>query len=206
MIAHLSQIVFIISAEGGFPSSGLKDRRWRGGGNGPVWCSLNRCNTSTLLRAAGYLRQSNRKADGAINLRGRLFRRCGSEVSVMKESGWTFNHQNFSREWERTVGSLLKCCSSKGPQQQKAGTGVFIDPCCDPWADQEGQKALTEMQNGVGFYRIISLFAQIIHFLLRFANPAGPTPHTINCQITWPNQQGSRDVTLKTHPGHTVKK
>lgn len=87
----------------------------------------------------------------------------------MKESGWTFNHQNLSHECERTVGSLLKCCSSQGPQQEKAGTGVFIDPCCDPEPDLEG-KRLSEMQNGGGFYRFISLFAQIIRFLLRFAN------------------------------------
>lgn len=73
MMAHLSEIIFITSTQVGSPpvASEILD----GGGNGPVSCSLGRCNTSTLLRAAGYLRQSNRKADGAINLRGRLFRR-----------------------------------------------------------------------------------------------------------------------------------
>lgn len=35
-----------------------------------------------------------------------------------------------------------------------------------------------------------------------------PTPNTTKCQITWPNQQGSHDLNLKTHSAdiiwHTV--
>lgn len=45
------------------------------------------------------------------------------------------------------------------------------------------------MQNGGGFYRFIRLFAQIIHFLLRFANQTQDLTHETN-------------LTLKTHPAH----
>lgn len=53
------------------------------------------------------------------------------------------------------------------------------------------------MQNGGGFYRFIRLFAQIIHFLLRFANQTQDLTHETN-------------LTLKTHPArinyHTAMK
>lgn len=125
---------------------------------------------------------------------------CGREVSLMMESAWTSSQHSRSHENQQPVNRpMLGCWNSpvadESGQNAKGSFRAQITLLSPPPSDLPIQRRDLTHET-----RKTSILRKKKEKKRNEAEASTyPTPNTTKCHVTWPKQQGSRELTVKTH-------